>query len=491
MNTAQLPDSSQMPPLRGPARTRLEPHRRLLAAVIVGVGLFGSVITAAHAISPTASAAVAISDTRVSHDAYSAHVEPSVAVNPRNPRNLLAASQILGHDSHVLGTYVSLDGGATWRDNGPLRAPHGVNFGDDITVAFDQQGTGYIAAMMTESSSSGLSQTNRGLYVWRTVDGGRTFAAPVAVVRHQFVDHPWLAVGTGANGRTVVYVVWTTANHVGLGFAKSIDSARHFTAPRTVSTPRGGVSAPVLAAGPQGAVYASFLNSPNGLDAPDADLARTQLRAAGSPAPRGGSVDADVVSSHDGGAHFSPARAVGRSANELSPAPGLAITTESSMAVDPRSGAVYVVYVAENPGGRTSNVMLARSTDGGRSWRAPVTVAEGTGAAQALYFQPQVVVDAAGGVDACFFALSQNSVAVNLTRSSSTRMQLAELATVTESPFLPSLGVRTNATKSGAWWIGDYQGLTTAQDVIYPVWNDTRTGQLELFAAAIPTTDLG
>ena len=457
----------------------------------LGVGLLGSLSAAAHAVSPNASAAVATSDIRVSHDAYSAHVEPSVAINPVNPRNLLAASQILRRASHLLGTYASVDGGATWHDNGPLPAPRGVNFGDDVTVAFDQQGTGYIAAMMTESSSGGLSQTNRGLYVWRTVDGGRTFAAPVAVVRHQFVDHPWLAVGAGANGRAMVYVVWTTANHVGLGFAKSTDSARHFTAPRTVSTPRGGVSAPVLAAGAHGAMYASFLNSPNGLDAPEADLSSTHLDAARSSASSGGAANVDVVVSHDGGAHFSPARAVGRSSNQLSPASGLAISTESSVAVDPRSGAAYVVYVAENPGGRTTNVMLARSTDGGSSWRVPVTVAEGTGAAQALYFQPQVVVDRAGGVDASFFALSQNSVAVNLTRSSGTGAPFAELTTVTESPFLPSLGVQTNTTKSGAWWIGDYQGLATAQDVIYPVWNDTRTGQLEIFAASTPTTDLG
>ena len=31
---------------------------------------------------------------RVSHDQFGAHVEPAVAVNPRNPRNLLAASQV-------------------------------------------------------------------------------------------------------------------------------------------------------------------------------------------------------------------------------------------------------------------------------------------------------------------------------------------------------------------------------------------------------------
>ena len=119
---------------------------------------------------------------RVSHDSYSAHVEPSVAVNPQDPRNLLAASQLFGRGYDVIGTYVSFDGGATWHDNGTLRAPRGANCGDDVTVAFDQHGEGYVAAMMTRCTAAGFSQSDRGVYVWRTFDGGRTFTAPVAVV---------------------------------------------------------------------------------------------------------------------------------------------------------------------------------------------------------------------------------------------------------------------------------------------------------------------
>ena len=153
--------------------------------------------------------------------------------------------------------------------------------GDDVTVAFDKHGHGYVAAMMTRCTAAGFSQGDRGVYVWRTFDGGRTFTAPVAVVRHRFVDHPSIAVGTGSASRVPVYVVWVTRDHAGLGFAKSTDSGRTFAAARTVSAPPGGVSAPVVAAGPSGAVYASFLGSQHGLD-PDKAWASARSRRRGA-----------------------------------------------------------------------------------------------------------------------------------------------------------------------------------------------------------------
>jgi len=35
-------------------------------------------------------------------------------------------------------------------------------------------------------------------------------------------------------------------------------------------------------------------------------------------------------------------------------------------------------------------------------------------------------------------------------------------------------------------WIGDYQGITATADTFHPIWNDTRTGQLEIFTASVP-----
>jgi hypothetical protein len=41
--------------------------------------------------------------------------------------------------------------------------------------------------------------------------------------------------------------------------------------------------------------------------------------------------------------------------------------------------------------------------------------------------------------------------------------------------------------KHGGLWIGDYQGIAATGDAFHLVWNDTRTGRLDLFAATVRT----
>jgi hypothetical protein len=64
-----------------------------------------------------------IANVHVSHDHYGVHVEPSVAANPRHPRQLLVACQA-SHTANpqFIATYLSFDAGATW-ENGALPQP--------------------------------------------------------------------------------------------------------------------------------------------------------------------------------------------------------------------------------------------------------------------------------------------------------------------------------------------------------------------------------
>ena len=55
---------------------------------------------------------------------------------------------------------------------------------------------------------------------------------------------------------------------------------------------------------------------------------------------------------------------------------------------------------------------------------------------------------------------------------------------VTTAPFDPHSPTATGQ-KHGAWWIGDYQGITASGGAFHLVWNDTRTGKLDLFAATV------
>ena len=231
---------------------------------------------------------------RVSRDGFPAHAEPSLAVNPRQSRNVLAAAQVYGTNQHTVGTFVSFDGGRTWHDNGPtlpcLRGPIGPTTSRWRSIGAAQ---GSWLPWPRGQTAQGLSQSNRGVYVWRTDDGGRTFQRPVAVAQGHFADHPWLATGTSPDSAGDVYVAWSAVLGSGydrstdvLAFSRSVDGGRHFSSPRAIASPAGGVLAPMT---PPARARSSRSSIPRGSapsHTPDADSGD----AAGTPPPASGHV---------------------------------------------------------------------------------------------------------------------------------------------------------------------------------------------------------
>ena len=128
---------------------------------------------------------------QVSVDAFAAHIEPSLAVNQRDPRNLLAACRVFQDSLIGLATYVSFDAGLTWHGNGLL--PGVVpDFDGNASVAFDRHGRGYVCAIQATTA-----QPRHGnAYVWRTDDGGRSFSSPVTAISAGagVADHPSLVI---------------------------------------------------------------------------------------------------------------------------------------------------------------------------------------------------------------------------------------------------------------------------------------------------------
>ena len=122
---------------------------------------------------------------RVSDDHYGVHVEPSVAVNPRNPRQLLAACQASPTaNPQLIAIYRSDDAGATWQSGALPQPPAGqAPASDDVTVAFDPRGRGYVCAGRASNTPGG-----RAMFVWRTDDGGRSFTAATTLLDGQYFD---------------------------------------------------------------------------------------------------------------------------------------------------------------------------------------------------------------------------------------------------------------------------------------------------------------
>ena len=173
----RIPMSEQIPPALISRRTLLR-RGAAAAALVAGVPLSSLATRTRTAEAAGRRGLNGITNVRVSNDRYGVHVGPSVAANPRHPRQLLAACQAAPTGNpQVIATYLSFDAGATWQNGGLPRPPAGKpRAGDDVTVAFDPHGRGYVCA-----SATGSSDADRALYAWRTDDGGRSFSAPVTL----------------------------------------------------------------------------------------------------------------------------------------------------------------------------------------------------------------------------------------------------------------------------------------------------------------------
>ena len=408
----------------------------------------------------TGSQAGAVPNVRVSDDRYGVHVEPSVAVNPRDPRQLLAAAQVSpGADPEFLATYRSSDSGATWQAGAVPKLPAGAN-GDDVTVAFDAQGRGYVCATSDEGG--------RAIYVWRTDDGGRTLSAPVTVLENEYCDHPWLATGQGRTpSERNVYVVWGAGNArtaPALDFARSTTGGQSFEPPRRIlaaSTVPSDVGAgPEIATGPDGLVCA---------------VCDWTTKRESSGGQTGQLV---VVCSTDWGQSFSAPVQLGAESSVVVLPGDVMPNSGPTVAVSPQ-GSLYVAF-PQHGAGAHSDILVVASHDRGRTWSKPVSATPADGA---TYFQPNLAVDNAGRVGISAFVLANGRVDQVLLLSQPGELRFQPPVRVTSTAFDPH--TPTGGGKHGAWWIGDYQGITAGAGAFHLMWNDARAGKLELYAATV------
>src|SRR5688572_16273175 len=123
--------------------------------------------------------------------------ELQLALNPKNPKNMIASGiHVLGqsrddpdyHHQEVLA-FVSDDGGRSWRKTPlpPFPLFEGKRpFEGDPTVVFSKRGT---AVYLTLA---------RGRYAHLSTDGGKSWSAPISMIKEGF-DH-WMPAADTTNG---------------------------------------------------------------------------------------------------------------------------------------------------------------------------------------------------------------------------------------------------------------------------------------------------
>src|SRR4029453_16579614 len=144
--------------------------------------------------------------------ATGAEGEPSLAVNPRNPRNIVVGfkQDVDNPDSSAVGVAVSRDAGKSWRQR-TLPASGACTGGEsqypyvtDPWVAFGPGNVVWFATLPYTTANPGA------VAVHRSTDGGRRFGRPVYVDRDQnpsdFDDKETLGADPRDGKRA--YVAW-------------------------------------------------------------------------------------------------------------------------------------------------------------------------------------------------------------------------------------------------------------------------------------------
>ncbi len=379
--------------------------------------------------------------------------EPSVAVNPRNPRQIVAAFQVPATVAY------SADEGRTWTS--ASAAPKEYKVSGDVSVAYDSRGAAILCFIAFDKLGTknywAHGATRNGIFIRRSLDGGKTWdAEAIPVIQHPtqpgipFEDKPYIVADTTHGAYSGhLYVGWTrfTLEKSVILFSRSLDGGKSWSPPIEISTheglPRddnGAVEGFTGAVGPDGTLYAVWAD--------------------------GNSIA--YAESRDGGKSFARSRKIADTAPSYFDVEDLPRSNGfPQIGIDPgggkRGGPLYVTWSDFRNG--DVDVFCSVSTDHGKKWSRAVRVNDDPihdGRDQ--FFQWLAVDPQDGAANVVFYDRRNDSgnvkTTVTLARSTDKGKTFRNYAWM-PAPFR----VRGD-------FIGDYTGLAAFQGRIYGIWTE-------------------
>jgi hypothetical protein len=278
------------------------------------------------------------------------HVESHIAVDPKDPKHLLATAMVFIDGDTRVFPYVSFDGGKTWARGEIIgdSSITGTGAGDPV-IYITGSGVSYFSTLAK------VNGINRGL-VARSSDGGRTWRTTTVF---PFTDRQWLAVDVGRGpfgGRTYftgtgVYQSRDGVRAVAPYLARSDDEGLTFPFRTLVAYDRAGPNP----AAPLNAVPMEPLVTPRGLlvltlqGAPDQQTIERAKRDSLNAWAFG------LMISDDGGESFGPAR--------YSPTARLSVTGNARRRLRSLSAGGFVRTAIDASSSRFGNRIYFVSTD--------------------------------------------------------------------------------------------------------------------------------
>lgn len=419
--------------------------------------------------------------------------EPSIAIDPTNPRNMIAfAIDLSGQNVNpdiwsVTRAFRSTNGGRTWADRGPVRYTRKGNditqSGDPVAV-FDSEGNAYYASLASPPKRPG------GIYVHRSRNGGASWRLPVLAVPEledtegdscPRTDKEWLSVDPRTGRLYLAYTLftftcsesgaptdlYTRLTDIGVYLTSSDDKGATWRKPREIW--QGYALGAIPKVGPDGTLYVAFWGT---VEAPPTACPT----AAGVLTAKGGGrpfVSIITGNSTDGGKRWSFHRQpiCDFIAGEIvKPGRFVGGSFFPSLAVDQSNGTAYIAYPSFVSEGRFT-IELITSNDRGASWSHPVELTAGPNDAR----MPAVFADA-GVVRLVYVETTGFKDQDDQTADGTAKTLYMESAdggaTWSEpAPLSTKIGRPKEFTE-----LGDYLAIDVAAGRIATTWTDARKG---------------
>ena len=387
--------------------------------------------------------------------------EPTIAINPKNPNQLLAGA--------VLNkVYASDDGGKTWTKN-TLTSPYGV-WGDPVIVA-DYKDQFFYAHLSDPTGKNWASaQILDRIVVQKSADLGKSWTdGSFAGLHHpKDQDKHWLAVDPQSNH---LYMTWTefdkydsrdAEDHSRILFSKSVDGGDSWSPTIALSQFEGNcldddqtTEGAVPAVGPNGNIYVAWAFDEKIYFDRSLDGGATWL---------GKDI---VVTDQPGGWNFN-IPGINRSN-------GMPVT-DVDISEGPNRGTIYVNWADQRNGTDDTDVWITYSKDQGNSWEAPIRV-NNDNPGKHNFLTWMDIDPITGFVYIVFYDrrnYTDNKTDVYLAYSTDGGQTFTNRK-ISESPFTPSEHV----------FFGDYNNLSVYNGTVRPIWTRYEKNKLSVWTSLI------
>jgi hypothetical protein len=387
--------------------------------------------------------------------------EVTIAINPVNP-NILAAG------ANIDQFYRSTNGGLNWSESQLVSNNLGV-WGDPV-VLFDSSGILYYAHLSNPISGWWIDR----IVVQRSTNNGISWNDGVGIyqgVQPQAQDKEWLAVDHSRSPyRGTIYATWTEFDSYGssnpadssrIRFSKSTNQGLTWSPAKVISDVSGNcidsdntTEGAVPAIGPNGEIYVAWAGPVGIVLDKSTDGGQTWGQ--------------DIfVSDMPGGWDFD--------VSGIYRANGLPITM-CDISNSPYRGYVYVVWSDQRNGATNTDIFIAKSTNGGTTWSAPIRVNDDN-TTRHQFFVWSTIDPSTGHLWFVFYDRRNTTGAATdvFVAKSTDGGTTFENFKVSETSFTPTASI----------FFGDYSNIAAWNGKIYPMWMRLQSNQLSVWVSII------